>query len=98
MENALELAEQIYVNVNIHDKENVDRVKSLAKLHDSYVGSADCLEKQRAVCEEHDVFSPAMIDGIIAQLRSFNDSTLRADISNNHKAIKKLVDTYFHCG
>ena len=39
-----------------------------------------------------------MIDGIIAQLRAFNDTTLRADISSNHKAIKKLVDTYFHCG
>ena len=39
-----------------------------------------------------------MIDGIIAQLRAFNDTTLRADINSNHKAIKKLVDTYFHCG
>ena len=98
MENALEVAEKTYVNVNIHDKENEDRLNSLAQLPDSCVASADCLEKQRAVYEQHDVFSPAMIDGIIAQLRSYNDTTLRADISSSHKAIKKLVDTYFHCG
>ena len=98
MENALEVAEKTYVNVNIHDKENADRLATLAQLPDSCVASADCLEQQRAVYEQHDVFSPAMIDGIIAQLRSYNDTTLRADISSNHKAIKKLVDTYFHCG
>jgi glutamine synthetase len=98
MENALELAKKTYVDVNIHDAANADRLNELDCLPDSCVASADCLEKQRAVYEEHGVFSPAMIDGIIAQLRAYNDTTLRADISSSHKAIKKLVDTYFHCG
>ena len=39
-----------------------------------------------------------MIDGIIKQLRSFNDRTLRHDIEKNHDATKKLVQEYFHCG
>ena len=98
MENALEVAEQTYVNVNIHDKENEQRLAQLAQLPDSCVASADCLLKQRKVYEEHGVFSPAMIDGIVNQLKAFNDTTLRKDISNNPKLIQKEVERYFHCG
>jgi glutamine synthetase len=39
-----------------------------------------------------------MIDGIIAQLRSYNDRTLRQDIHENPKEIMRLVRQYFHCG
>ena len=98
MENALELAEKTYVNVNIHEKANEDRLAQLDTLPDSCAASADCLEKYRAVFEERGVFSPAMIDGIIKNLRSFNDRTLRRDIQDNHKEIQRLVDRYFHCG
>ena len=56
------------------------------------------LEQQRAVYEEYGVFSPAMIDGIIRQLRAFSDRTLRADIANDQERIAQLVKKYFHCG
>jgi len=98
MSNALEVAEKTYVNVNIHAAENADRLATLAQLPDSCTASADCLDRQRQVFEEHGVFSPAMIDGIIAQLRAYNDLTLRKDIENNPKEIMKLVTQYFHCG
>ena len=98
MNNALEVAEKTYVNVNIHAAENADRLATLAQLPDSCTASADCLDRQRQVFEEHGVFSPAMIDGIIAQLRAYNDLTLRKDIENNPKEIMKLVTQYFHCG
>lgn len=98
MENALEVAEKTYVNVNIHDKANEDRLEQLAQLPDSCVASADCLEKQRAVFEQHGVFSKAMIDGIIKNLRSMDDLTLRADIAGNQEALQDLVEKYFHCG
>ena len=98
MNDALEVAEKDYVNVNIHDAANADKLAQLAQLPDSCVESADCLERQRAVYEQYGVFSPEMIDGIIEQLRAFNDLTLRHDIENDHDAIKQLVDTYFHCG
>ena len=98
MKDALEVAEKDYVNVNIHDAANADKLAQLAQLPDSCVASADCLQRQRAVYEQYGVFSPEMIDGIIEQLRAFNDLTLRHDIENDHKAIKQLVDTYFHCG
>lgn len=98
MENALEVAEKTYVNVNIHQKENADRLKDLAQLPDSCEASADCLERQRAVFEEHHVFSPAMIDGIIKKLRAYGDKTLRSEIEGNQEAMLALVRRYFHCG
>lgn len=98
MENALETAEKTYVNVNIHQKENEDRLKDLAQLPDSCEASADCLERQRAVFEKYNVFSPAMIDGIIRKLRSYKDRTLRQDIGDNQEEMLSLVRRYFHCG
>jgi glutamate--ammonia ligase len=56
------------------------------------------LERQRKVYEEYDVFSPAMIDGIIKQLRSYNDRTLRQEIEGKEMMMEKLVRQYFHCG
>ena len=98
LSNALRIAEQTYVDVNIHDAANAGRLAALGQLPDSCAASADCLERQRAVFEKHGVFSPAMIDGIIAQLRAFNDATLRKDIEGHPAELKALVDRYFHCG
>lgn len=98
MDNALEVAEKTYVNVNIHQKENEDKLKGLAQLPDSCEASADCLEKQRAVFEKHQVFSPAMIDGIISKLRSYNDRNVRQEIGDNQEDMMKLVSRFFHCG
>lgn len=98
MENALEVAKRTYVNVNIHDKSNADKLAKLATLPDSCAASADCLERQRAVYEQYGVFSPTMIDGIMAQLRSYDDRTLRATVQDNDAAIAEIVRKYFHCG
>ena len=98
LSNALRVAEQTYVDVNIHDAANAGRLAALGQLPDSCAASADCLERQRAVFEKHGVFSPAMIDGIIAQLRAFDDATLRKDIEGHPAELKALVDRYFHCG
>ena len=98
LENALEIAERTYVNVNIHQKENESKLAMLEQLPDSCAASADCLERQRAVFEQYNVFSPAMIDGIIKRLRSYDDRTLRADIGDNRDEMLKLVQRYFHCG
>ena len=98
LDGALKLAEKTYVNVNIHAAENADRLANLAQLPDSCVASADCLNRQRRAYEEYGVFSPAMIDGIIEQLRAFDDKNLRLTIENYPEEIQKLVTKYFHCG
>lgn len=98
MENALEVAERTYVNVNIHQAEHADKLKGLAQLPDSCEASADCLERQRALFEQYGVFSPAMIDGILKRLRSYHDGNLRQEIADNRDEMLKLVYRYFHCG
>ena len=98
LENGLEIAEKTYVNVNIHKEENADKLNSLEQLPDSCVASAECLAKQREILEKYNVFSPAMIDGIINNLSSYNDSTLRAELDGNQEAMLELVKKYFHCG
>ncbi len=98
MEDALAVAERTYVNVNIHKAENAAKLEQLAQLPDSCAASADCLERQRAVFEKYNVFSPAMIDGIIARLRAYDDRTLRAAVQDNPDEMLRLVNRYFHCG
>lgn len=98
MDDALEVAQRTYVNVNIHDRANENRLEQLAQLPDSCVASAECLERRRDVFEQHGVFSPAMLDGIIGDLRAMDDRTLRADIQDKPEELQKLVTRYFHCG
>ena len=98
MENALEVAEQTYVNVNIHDKANEGKLAQLAQLPDSCAASADCLERQREYYEKEGVFSKAMIDSIIRQLRAYDDRMLREQLTGDQEAMQRLVDVYFHCG
>lgn len=98
MPDALEVARKTYVDVNIHDAANAQRLSQLAQLPDSCYDSAACLERQRQVFEQQGVFSKALIDGIIAQLRAFNDQTLRADVAGKEDELARLVGRYFHCG
>lgn len=98
MENALDIAEQTYVNVNIHKKENKDKLAKLKQLPDSCVASSKCLQDQRAVYEEYNVFSPGMIDSIIARLKAFKDENIRSKVMDNERKMLELVETYFHCG
>ena len=57
--------------------ENAAKLAELAQLPDSCAASADCLERQREIFERRGVFSPAMIDGVLKSLRSYDDRTLR---------------------
>ncbi len=98
MPNALQVAADTYVDVNIHNAENAAVLERLAQLPDSCAASADVLEQQRAVYEQAGVFSADMIDGVLGQLRAFNDRTLRQDVEGKPEEIKRLVDEHFHCG
>lgn len=98
MDDALAVAEKTYVNVNIHHDANKDKLKNLDHLPDSCAASADRLEQQRSVYEQYNVFSPAMIDGIIKRLQAYDDRTLRQDIAGKTEEMKKLVTQFFHCG
>jgi glutamine synthetase len=98
LKDGVKIADSTYVNVNIHSKENEKLLNSLATLPDSCFASAETLISQRAIYEEDGVFSPAMIDGIVRMLISFDDRDLRAKLTKSPKAMAELVKTHFHCG
>lgn len=94
----LAIAQQTYVDVNIHSAEHQDKVNTLDHLPDNCTASAEQLQQQRAIYEQYDVFSPAMIDGIIKKLKSYNDIELRKEVESNPSKMHDLVNTYFYCG
>ncbi len=97
LENALEIAEKTYVDVNIHSAENADKVKDLAQLPTTCAESADALEQMRDIFERDGIFSPGMIDGIIKKLRSFDQVEADAAKKDDLK-MHQMVTRYFHCG
>jgi glutamine synthetase len=97
IDDALEVAKKTYVDVNIHSAENAGRLATLDSLPVDCAGSADQLEKVRDIFERHDVFEKAMLDGIIAKLRSYDPEDI-VKAKADPEAMLKMVHQYFHCG
>lgn len=98
MKNALKMAEQTYVDVNIFEKENVERLNQLSKLPTSCFESAEQLESQKDIYLKYGVFTESMLEWFINYLKQFNDKNLRAELGDDKKKIMALVDKYFYCG
>ncbi len=95
---ALRLAAEKYVDMDIHKSENAARLATLDCLPDCCARSADALEAVRGVFEAEGVFRPKMIDGILKGLRSFGDSDLHEAARRDSDLMRRLVDEYFYCG
>ncbi len=98
MQNPVEYAKDRYVSVNIFDDAHKQVIERLNQLPASCVESAECLEKQRAIYEKHEVFSPALINGLINKLKSYNDRTLRKDIEKDEQKTLEVVMKYINIG
>jgi len=97
MENALEYANKLYVDVNIFDDKHKELQESLPQLPASCWESAQCLLDDRGIYEKDGVFSPAVIDGTVEILRSYNDADLSECLFGKDEEIQKLVDEYIYC-
>jgi glutamine synthetase len=98
MENALQFAKDTYVDVNIFSEEFKDKLHKLDTLPFSCWASAEMLEKQADIYKKHGVFSQQIIDGIVNNLKKFNDHDLRARLKDDKVGMLDLVERYFHCG
>ena len=98
MKDALAVAERTYVDVNIHQAENRDKLMSLDQLPASCFDSAAELEANREIFERHGVFAPKMIDAVIDHLRSFGDRTIREEMRADPEMNSRLVQQFLHCG
>jgi len=96
MEGALELAQKLYVDVNIFSNEHNKVQQTLPQLPVSCWDSAECLIKDRHIYEKDGVFPPVVIDGLAKVLRSYNDKDLSQRYYGKGDEIQKLVDQYFY--
>lgn len=98
MENALDVANKTYVDVNIHAAENAEKLASLNTLPTCCVESAEALKSQREYFEAFDVFAPTMIDETIKRLSAFDDKHLAEFLKDNPEQMQMLVNEYLYCG
>ncbi|MBO4341023.1 MAG: glutamine synthetase, partial [Bacteroidales bacterium] len=96
-EEALKIAREKYVDMDIHRAENAAKLATLKQLPTCCAESAAALEDVRKEYEAADVFRPKMIDGIVKSLRSYNDSSLHEAARKDAGLMKKLVDQFYDC-
>ncbi|MGA9188294.1 MAG: glutamine synthetase family protein [Methanosarcina sp.] len=98
MENALEVAKNLYINVNIFKDEHKDRLAQLEHLPASCYESAQALKKQKDIFMQYDVFTEGMINDTTKDLEALDDYQLSERLYGKNEEIRKLVDAYFHIG
>ncbi len=96
MDNALEMAEKLYVDVNIFDDEHKEKLAQLEKLPESCYDSALRLEKKRGPFEKNGTFPKGTIDSFVERLKSYDDKNLSERLYGKDEEIRKLVMSYIH--
>ena len=95
---SLKLAEESYIDVNIFKKEHKKIMESLENLPASCFESAEKLKKQADIYQEDMVFSRRIIEGLIAELKLFQDRDINEDIKKDRQQAEKYIKTFLHCG
>ncbi len=96
MDNALEVAEKLYVDVNIFEEEHKARLDELEKLPASCYESAEQLDEKRDAFELNGVFPKGTIDNVVKHLKAFDDKDLSERLYGKDEEIRKLVQSYIH--
>lgn len=97
MPNSLELAEKLYVNVNIFAPENRAKLDSLNALPASCYDSAIALENKRSLFEANDIFPKGLIDSFAKNLKAHNDQKMSEELFGKNDEIYELVMRHIHC-
>ena len=97
MPDALEVADRLYVDVNIFASEHKKVQAKLPQLPDSCHESARRLLEHRAIYEKDDVLPSGVIDEIAKTLQSYDDEGLSERFYGKGVEIRRLVNEYLHC-
>lgn len=97
MPDALEVAENYYVDIDIHKPENALRCNALPTLPANCAESAERLNRYRESFEAEGVFPPDTIDATIATLKSFDTDEAKEALTDP-EIMAKFVKAYFYCG
>ncbi|MCQ1536636.1 glutamine synthetase [Methanosarcina sp. KYL-1] len=98
MDNALEVAKNLYIGVNIFKEEHKDRLAQLEHLPASCYESAQALKNLKDVFMQYDVFTEGMINDSVKYLEGLNDNQLSERLYGKNEEIRKLVNAYIHIG
>ncbi len=96
MPDAMDIAEKLYVNVNIHKEDCRDKAKYLGHLPSSCVESAQALKSKRSTFETESIFPSGTIDNIIKTLEAFEDTELREKFQNDKEMLNDFVLKNMH--
>ena len=96
MPNSLELAEKLYVNVNIFSEEYKEKLAQLKALPYSCYESAEALEEKRSYFEKNNIFQAGLIDSTVKKLKQYDDKGLSEKLFGKNDEIYKLVMKYLH--
>ena len=94
MPNALELADQLYVEGNIF--RNIPS-QQLQQLPASCVESAERLKSKREIFEKNGIFPERLINYTIESLTDYQDRNLSVELQEDPEATRKLVIRFIHC-
>lgn len=94
---SLEFAQESFVDVNIFDDDQKEKLAGLNQLPKSCYESAECLEQNRHYFEKNNIFPAGTLDLVIKQLRSFKDLNLSENLYGKTEQIKELVEKYINC-
>lgn len=97
-DDSLEIAKKAYIDINIFDSENQEKVKNLKVLPTSCYQSALELENSKDLYTKDGIFTEDIINQIIKNLKDFNDDDLRTRTQNNPSLMDSIVQQYFYCG
>jgi glutamine synthetase len=98
MKDALDFAENNYVDVDIFKEKNKKRLHELNHLPASCHESALALEAQKNIYLQYNVMTEGLLNGIIEYHKKFNDQNLRKELVQNPEELNDYVRKYFHCG
>ena len=97
MEDALERAGELYVDVNIFREEHREEMERLERLPASCWEAAEALSAKRDLFERDGVFPRGMIDSVIKKLKSYEDRDLSERVYGKEEIIREMVEKYLHC-
>ena len=94
MPNALEMADQLYVEGNIF--RNIP-TQQLQQLPASCVESGERLKSKREIFEKEGIFPKQLMNFTIESLNAFQDKNLSSELMGNAEATRAIVLKYIHC-
>ncbi len=96
MPDALQRADELFVDVNIFKEENKQRARTLEQLPTSCIESAEALNEDRTFFERNNIFPKGTIDRFISQLIACDDKDLSERLYGKDDEIRKLVNKFLH--